>query len=256
MSDQTIDQARSALLEPTGLRDHDLDELLGAMMRPGVDYADLYFQRSRSESWMIEDGMVRSGSFDLEQGMGARALSGEKTGFAYSDELHLPALEAASSAAGAIARSGGVMTATRGQQAQAPARYAAVDPLNSLPTPEKLSLLERADKAARAADSRVIQVIANVVGVHEEILVAAGAPSVPAPLVAQIGRAIGAEAALPAVDPGARDLVGDAVVAFTRAPAPGVHDHGPASGGAGIDHPRTPSCRARTGVGTGPAGAG
>ncbi|MEC9408764.1 MAG: metalloprotease TldD [Abyssibacter sp.] len=173
MSDQTIDQARSALLEPTGLRDHDLDELLGAMMRPGVDYADLYFQRSRSESWMIEDGMVRSGSFDLEQGMGARALSGEKTGFAYSDELHLPALEAASSAAGAIARSGGVMTATRGQQAQAPARYAAVDPLNSLPTPEKLSLLERADKAARAADSRVIQVIANVVGVHEEILVAA-----------------------------------------------------------------------------------
>ncbi|MBV60832.1 MAG: metalloprotease TldD [Nevskiales bacterium] len=173
MSDQTIDQARSALLEPTGLRDHDLDDLLGAMMRPGVDYADLYFQRSRSESWMIEDGMVRSGSFDLEQGMGARALSGEKTGFAYSDELHLPALEAASSAAGAIARSGGVMTAIRGEQAQAPARYGPVDPLTSLPTPDKLSLLERADKAARAADARVIQVIANVVGVHEEILVAA-----------------------------------------------------------------------------------
>ncbi len=82
MSDSLIQQASSALLEPTGLREHDLDSLLGAMMRPGVDYADLYFQRCRSESWMIEDGIVRSGSFDLEQGMGARALSGATTGLA------------------------------------------------------------------------------------------------------------------------------------------------------------------------------
>lgn len=173
MSDSLIQQASSALLDPTGLREHDLDSLLGAMMRPGVDYADLYFQRCRSESWMIEDGIVRSGSFDLEQGMGARALSGEKTGFAYSDELHLPALEAASSAAGAIARSGGVMTAQRADQPPVPARYRQIDPLTSLPTADKLDMLERADKAARAADTRVTQVIANVVGVYEEILVAA-----------------------------------------------------------------------------------
>ena len=94
------------LLEPAGLGEQQLSTTLGGLMRGGVDYADLYFQVTRQESWSLEDGIVREGSFSLDQGVGVRANSGEKTGFAYSDELVLPALESAAGAARAIARQG------------------------------------------------------------------------------------------------------------------------------------------------------
>src|SRR4030066_1974881 len=102
----SLDTARRTLLAPAGLDETDLDRLLGQILTHRVDYADLYFQYSRHESWSLEEGQVKSGSYNVEQGVGVRAVSGEKTGFAYSDEILLPALSDAATAARAIARSG------------------------------------------------------------------------------------------------------------------------------------------------------
>ena len=93
MSDNSINTVMSRMLEPAGLDEGHLNATLGSMMRGGVDYADLYFQVSRQESWTVEDHIIREGSFSHDQGVGVRAVSGEKTGFAYSDELMLAALE-------------------------------------------------------------------------------------------------------------------------------------------------------------------
>src|SRR5262245_24446576 len=98
--------AREAILAPSGLDEDRIASVLGTVMGYSVDYADLYFQLSREESWALEDGIVKDGAHSIEQGVGVRALSGEKTGFAYSDEILLPALTEASKAARAIARSG------------------------------------------------------------------------------------------------------------------------------------------------------
>ena len=105
-SENSINAVMSHMLEPVGLDEGHLNTTLGSMMRGGVDYADLYFQVSRQESWTVEDRIIREGNYSLDQGVGVRAVSGEKTGFAYSDELILPALEHAAGAARAIARQG------------------------------------------------------------------------------------------------------------------------------------------------------
>ena len=102
-----FDVAERMILAPSGLDESRLSTVLGTVMSRGVDYADLYFQLSREESWALEDGIVKEGSHSIEQGVGVRAISGEKTGFAYTDEVLLPALVEASDAARAIARSGG-----------------------------------------------------------------------------------------------------------------------------------------------------
>ena len=94
-----LQTAKAKLLEPTGIQVHDLDTLIGRLMSYDIDYADLYFQYSQSESWSLEDGAVKSGSRSIDQGVGVRAVSGEKTGFAYSDEFHLAALTRAADAA-------------------------------------------------------------------------------------------------------------------------------------------------------------
>src|SRR5690349_6786041 len=104
---QPLDVARQAILAPSGLDENRLAGVLGSVMGYSVDYADLYFQLSREESWSLEDGIVKDGSHSIEQGVGVRALAGEKTGFAYSDEIVLPALTEASRAARAIAVQGG-----------------------------------------------------------------------------------------------------------------------------------------------------
>ena len=96
--------AVETLLEPSGLERSDIDGLLARMMSHQLDYADLYFQYSRHEAWSLEDGAVKSGSRSTDQGVGVRAISGEKTGFAYSDEFHLPVLTQAANAARAIAQ--------------------------------------------------------------------------------------------------------------------------------------------------------
>ena len=112
-SHSTIDTVISQALEPAGLEEQHLSATLGSMMHGSVDYADLYFQVSRQESWSAEDGIIREGSFNLSQGVGVRAVSGEKTGFAYSDELLLPALQQAATAAKAIARAGHSLARSR-----------------------------------------------------------------------------------------------------------------------------------------------
>jgi TldD protein len=161
------------VLAPAGLEERHLNNTLGNILQGGVDYADLYFQVSRQESWTLEDGIVREGSFSLDQGVGVRAVSGEKTGFAYSDELLLPALENAAKAARAIARSGESKQVAAWQRGQEAALYPAVDPTTTLSDEEKTALIARVEEATRALDPRVEQVIISMTGGQDLVLVAA-----------------------------------------------------------------------------------
>jgi len=165
--------ARAALLEPATLDERRLERVLAGLMKPGVDAADLYFQHSASESWLFEDGMVRTGSHHVEQGVGVRAIAGEKTGFAYSDEIGLPALTEAASTANAIVSAGQQARVAAWTSPSPPALYAPLNPLASLPTDQKLALLRRADAAARAADPAITHVIVSLAGTHETVLVSA-----------------------------------------------------------------------------------
>src|SRR5210317_484488 len=141
------------MLAPAGLEERHLSRTLGSVLRGGVDYADLYFQVSRQESWTLEDGIIREGSFSLDQGVGVRAVSGEKTGFAYSDELMLPALEQAAGAARAIARQGDNKQVPAWRRGAVAPLYSAADPTTSMPDAEKTALIARIDAATRALDS-------------------------------------------------------------------------------------------------------
>jgi len=164
--------ARQSLLEPAGISEAELDRLMGGLMGGHVDYGDLYFQYSRHESWSLEEGIVKSGSHNIEQGVGVRAVSGEKTGFAYSDEIVLPALLEAATAARAIAQQGGQgrqPVAWRGESGLQ--LYQPADPLASLADDAKVQLLERVEREARAQDPRVKQVMASLAATHEVVLV-------------------------------------------------------------------------------------
>jgi len=163
--------ARAALLAPSGLDESRLTRVLGSVMGHQVDAADLYFQLSREESWSIEDGIVKDGSHSIEQGVGVRAMSGEKTGFAYSDEIMLPALEDASRAARAIARQGGEQSVQAWQARSGHRLYLPVDPLVTLEDAAKVSLLERIDQETRRIDPRIVQVMASLSALHEVMLV-------------------------------------------------------------------------------------
>ena len=169
--DSLIAQAERRLLAPGGLAATDLDRVFSQLMGPSIDAADLYFQHSRSESWLLEEGIVKDGSHSIEQGVGVRAISGEKTGFAYSDEIVLPQLLDASKAARAIAQGGnGVgkpLALNGGRQL-----YPAIDPVESLPNPEKIALLREVDAYARSRDPRVKQVIVSLAATMDTVLVA------------------------------------------------------------------------------------
>jgi TldD protein len=170
---QTLSLAQDILLAPAALDEAQLQRLLGGLMKPGIDAADLYFQNSVSESWFFEDGIVKSGSSHTEQGVGVRAISGEKTGFAYSDELSLSALTDASSAATAIVRQGQNGSLAAMTSPNPKALYPAVNPLEDWATVKKLELLRRADAAARGIDPRITQVMVSLAASHDVILVAA-----------------------------------------------------------------------------------
>lgn len=161
------------LLEPAGLGEQELSATLGSLMRGGVDYADLYFQVTRQESWSLEDGIIREGSFSLDQGVGVRANSGEKTGFAYSDELVLPALESAAGAARAIARQGQEKSIQAWQRGNAAALYPISDPTTSIDDEQKTRLLLELDAITRDLDSRVEQVMISMASSQDLVLVAA-----------------------------------------------------------------------------------
>jgi TldD protein len=169
----TVDTVISEMLDPAGLDERHLNDALGNVVSGGVDYADLYFQVSRQESWSLEDGVIREGSFSHDQGVGVRAVSGDKTGFAYSDELVLPALQRAGSAARAIARTSGEGSVAAWDRTTAPVLYPALDPTTSLGDADKTGLLARIDAATRAMDPRVDQVMLSLTSSQDLVLVAA-----------------------------------------------------------------------------------
>src|SRR5688572_17841024 len=164
--------ARELILRPGGLDDSRLDGALAQVMSSSVDAADLYFQVSREESWALEDGIVKEGSASIEEGVGVRAISGEKTGFAYSDEIMPEALEEASRAARAIARQSPGKGVQAWQRIDTPLLYQPVDPLTSLDDAVKVEWLMRVDRETRAMDPRVKQVMASCHAVHEVVLIA------------------------------------------------------------------------------------
>lgn len=167
-------QAQDRLLQPAGLSLGDLERVFSRLMGPSIDAADLYFQQSRHESWVLEDGIVRSGSHNIEQGVGVRALCGEKTGFAYTDQMELPTLLSAAGSARAIARSGGDQSQTQPLLARATAPlYPAHDPIDSMSSEAKVTLLREIDGWCRAMDPRITQVVVSLAASHDTILVAA-----------------------------------------------------------------------------------
>jgi len=171
MSD-IIEQAKHILLEPAGLSESSLSPIIGLLNGKQIDDADLYFQVSQAESWTIEDGRVKDASYSLDKGVGIRAISGEKTGFAYSDEIILPALEQAAQSARSISRSG------QDKSVQAwhtknitQSLYLPNNPLDSLSKQDKISLLQDVNAFARAQDPRIKEVVATLAGSFDVVLV-------------------------------------------------------------------------------------
>ncbi|RCV91131.1 metalloprotease TldD [Billgrantia montanilacus] len=172
-SQAMLDTATDILLRPGGLGLESLDAGLRHVLTPGVDYADLYFQRSWHESWVLEDGEVKEAGYNIDGGVGVRAMAGEKTGFAYSNQITADALAETGRTASGIVRSGAALSAAPRVISQASVRYDAIDPLSGLSAEEKIALLKEADRVARAADPSVSQVSASLTGVHEVVLVRA-----------------------------------------------------------------------------------
>ncbi len=171
-SDSHLATAHEALLAPYDLDLGKLGPVFGALAEHRIDYADLYFQYTRSEGWNLEEGIVKSGSFNIEQGVGVRAISGDKTAFAYSDDISVNALQDAARATRAIGRAGSgrkTKIVTRNAPVQL---YQPVDPIASLSSVTKVAMLEKVEKMCRKLDPRVTQVMANLGGEYEVILVA------------------------------------------------------------------------------------
>ena len=173
MSD-LISQAENALLRPADLTPDAVASVLGTLVAaPGVDAADLYFQHQISESWVLEDGIVKDGSFHVDHGVGVRALSGEKTGFAYSNDIRLAALSQAAGAARSIARAGQTGTVQAWKRPAFTSLYVADNPLEVMAQADKVAFLQRIDAYTRSLDSRITQVSVSMSGVHDTIMVAA-----------------------------------------------------------------------------------
>jgi TldD protein len=166
--------AEQALLAPFGLNHSHLQHALAEICAHRVDDADLYFQTTRSEGWSLEEGMVKTGSFSIDQGVGVRAVSGEKTAFAYSDDLSMASLLDAARTVRSIAaqaQSGKVRVPGR-RIAASRSLYTERDPIASLDSTAKVDLLQRIEQLARAIDPRVVQVMAGLASEHDIVLVA------------------------------------------------------------------------------------
>ncbi|MEN9780265.1 MAG: metalloprotease TldD [Pseudomonadota bacterium] len=166
--------ARALLLEPFGLNETHLQRALAEITAHRVDDADLYFQYTRNEGWSLEEGIVKTGSFSIDQGVGVRAVSGEKTAFAYSDDISLASLLDAARTVRSIARAGASARQRVGAPKVAASRslYGALDPIASLDSTAKVQLLERAERMARAKDPRVAQVMAGLAAEYDVVMVA------------------------------------------------------------------------------------
>ncbi len=172
-----LSTAKEWFLGRYGLTELDITAALNEIFQHRVDYADLYFQYARSESWSLEEGQVKSGSFDIEEGVGVRAVTGDKQAFSYSDDISREALMTAARATRGIARNGsrknGVAVAVAGSSGARAPLYAPMDPLATMEPGAKIALLERLEKLARARDPRVTHVMANLAGTYEIMMVAA-----------------------------------------------------------------------------------
>ena len=181
LNDPALDHlavARSALLEPYGLDESHLTRAIGTIFEHKVDYADLYFQYTRSEGWSLDEGIVKSGSFSIEQGVGVRAVSGDKTAFAYSDEINAAALDSAARATRTIARVGkggatriAALTGSGPRDRSGHRLYPMSDPIASLDAAAKVGLLQKIETRARARDPRVVQVMAGLAAEHDIVMV-------------------------------------------------------------------------------------
>jgi TldD protein len=165
--------ARQLLLEPFGLDETDLAKTLAEIKAHKVDEADLYFQYTRAEGWSLEEGIVKTGSFSIDQGVGVRAVSGEKTAFAYSDDISKASLMDAARTVrtiGAAAKGGRVKVPSR-KVASSRSLYGDLDPISSLNSTEKVELLGRVEQMARAKDPRIIQVMAGLASEYDVVMV-------------------------------------------------------------------------------------
>ncbi|MFO1304547.1 MAG: metalloprotease TldD [Burkholderiales bacterium] len=172
LADRVLADAEHLLLAPAGLDQAALSRVLADIHAHDVDFADLYFQHARFEGWSLEEGIVKSGSFNIDRGVGVRAVSGDRQAYAYSDDISAAALGEAAHAVRAIARAGQTASTPLGQRGRARALYASIDPVGTLGEADKVALLERLERMARARDPRVTHVMASLAGEHETILVA------------------------------------------------------------------------------------
>jgi TldD protein len=171
VSESLVAEASALLLAPSGLTPAALTQVIAAIHQHDVDFADLYFQHARFESWSLEEGIVKAGSFSIDRGVGVRAVSGERQAYAYSDDISLAALDEAAGAVRAIGRQGQSASAPIGRRGPARALYRGDDPVASLDESAKVALLERLEQMARRRDPRVAQVMASLAGEQETVLI-------------------------------------------------------------------------------------
>ncbi|HLS51581.1 MAG TPA: metalloprotease TldD [Burkholderiaceae bacterium] len=165
--------AKTTLLEPWGLSENHLSGALATIASRQIDYADLYFQFSRNENWSLDEGIVKAGSYGISQGVGVRAISGEKTAFAYSDALTSEAIQSCAQTVRSIAHQGNQQKPIQlASSTQAASLYTPNDPVSSLGAADKVALLERLDQLARAADPRIVQVMAGLGADYDVVLIA------------------------------------------------------------------------------------
>jgi len=167
-----LNQVTDSILVPHGMQRQDIDQIMAKLLSVPVDLADIYFQSSHFESWQLEGGIVKQGNHSIETGAGVRVVSGEKTGFAYSDRLELGVLMEAAGNVKAIVRQGQNRQVAVQNKGDRPQFYPALNPLGSLPDEEKIALLKKIDEQTRKLDNRIEEVMVSLVGVYENILIA------------------------------------------------------------------------------------
>lgn len=167
----TFKIAREHLLTPVNLTENQLQDILGKAIGKNIDAADIYLQSMQQESWVLEDNIIKQGSFNIARGAGVRVNSGEKTGFAYSDDIVLPALQQAAMAARNIAQQGSTGRVQAWQAVTPHQLYPTLNPLTIFSEKEKIAILQRANSVARSYDRRVTQVTANLAAVYEIVLI-------------------------------------------------------------------------------------
>ena len=168
----TLEIAKATLLAPFGIDEVATQKVFGTILAHKADDADLFFQYNRAESWALDEGHVKSGSFSIDQGVGVRVVAGEKTAFAYADDIHPEALEAAARVTRAIASDGGSARPGQAVVRAGHSLYAPIDPVAQFEDAAKVRILQALERYARAADPRVRQVMGRLSGEYDVVLVA------------------------------------------------------------------------------------